>query len=171
LVAVIGLGGLGHLAVQFGAKQGFRTVAIARGAQKGELARKLGAHHYIDSTAEDPAEELSKLGGAKVVLSTVTSSAAMAATFGGLAPRGRLIVVGASMEPMPIPPAALIGGSTTIAGHASGSSRDSEDTLSFSVLADVRPMIETVPLERAGEAYEKMISGDARFRMVLSTGA
>jgi D-arabinose 1-dehydrogenase-like Zn-dependent alcohol dehydrogenase len=171
LVAIIGLGGLGHLAVQFAAKQGFRTVAIARGAQKGELARKLGAHHYIDSTAEDPAERLSELGGAKVVLSTVTSTAAMAATFGGLAPRGRLVVVGASMEPMPIPPAALIGGSTTIAGHASGSSRDSEDTLSFSVLADVRPIVETLPLEQAGEAYEKMIDGDARFRMVLTTGA
>jgi D-arabinose 1-dehydrogenase-like Zn-dependent alcohol dehydrogenase len=95
----------------------------------------------------------------------------MAAAFGGLAPRGKLVVVGASMEPMPIPPAALIGGSTSISGHASGSSRDSEDTLSFSVLADVRPMIETLPLERAGDAYEKMISGDARFRMVLTTGA
>lgn len=171
LVAVIGLGGLGHLAVQFAAKQGFRTTAIARGVQKGELARKLGAHHYIDSTAEDPAEQLSKLGGARVVLSTVTDTAAMAATFGGLAPRGRLVVVGASMEPMPIPPAALIGGSTTIAGHASGSSRDSEDTLSFSVLADVRPMVETLPLEQAGDAYEKMTGGDARFRMVLTTGA
>jgi D-arabinose 1-dehydrogenase-like Zn-dependent alcohol dehydrogenase len=171
LVAIIGLGGLGHLAVQFAAKQGFRTVAIARGAQKGELARKLGAHHYIDSTAEDPAEQLSELGGAKVVLSTVTSTAAMAATFGGLAPRGKLVVVGASMEPMPIPPAALIGGSTTIAGHASGSSRDSEDTLAFSVLADVRPIVETMPLEQAGAAYEKMIDGDARFRMVLTTGA
>ena len=171
LVAVIGLGGLGHLAVQFAVKQGFRTTAIARGAQKGELARKLGAHHYIDSTAEDPAEQLSKLGGARVVLSTVTDTAAMAATFGGLAPRGRLVVVGASMEPMPIPPAALIGGSTTIAGHASGSSRDSEDTLSFSVLADVRPMVETLPLEQAGDAYEKMTGGDARFRMVLTTGA
>jgi D-arabinose 1-dehydrogenase-like Zn-dependent alcohol dehydrogenase len=171
LVAVIGLGGLGHLAVQFASKLGFRTVAIARGAEKGELARKLGAHHYVDSTAEDPAVELSKLGGANVVLSTVTSTTAMAAAFGGLAPRGRLVVVGASMEPMPIPPAALIGGSTSIAGHASGSSRDSEDTLSFSVLADVHPMIETLALERAGEAYEKMMSGDARFRMVLTTGA
>jgi alcohol dehydrogenase/propanol-preferring alcohol dehydrogenase len=170
-VAVIGLGGLGHLAVQFAAKLGFRTIAIARGAEKGELARKLGAHHYIDSTAEDPAERLTALGGANVILSTVTSTAAAAAAFGGLKPRGRLVVLGGAMEPMPIPPAALIGGSTAIVGHASGSSRDSEDTLSFSVLADVRPMIETLPLERAEEAYEKMISGDARFRMVLTTGA
>ena len=171
LVAILGLGGLGHLGVQFAAKLGFRTVSIARGAQKGELAGKLGAHHYIDSTAEDPAKELSKLGGAKVVLSTITNSEALAATFGGLAPRGKLLVVGASMEPLGIPPAALIGGNTSIVGHASGSSRDSEDTLSFSVLAEVRPMIETLPLERAGEAYEKMISGQARFRMVLTTGA
>jgi D-arabinose 1-dehydrogenase-like Zn-dependent alcohol dehydrogenase len=171
VVAVIGLGGLGHLAVQFAAKLGFRTVAIARGAQKGELARKLGAHHYIDSTAENPAQELSKLGGASAILSTVTSSSAIDAAFGGLAARGRLVILGASMEPMQIPPAALIGGSTSIVGHASGSSRDSEDTLSFSVLAGVRPMIETLPLERTGEAYEKMISGDARFRMVLTTAA
>ena len=171
VVAVIGLGGLGHLAVQFAVKLGFHTVAIARGAEKGELARKLGAHHYVDSTSEDPANRLSELGGASVVLSTVTSTSAMAAAFGGLAPRGRVVVVGASTEPLPIPPAALIGGSTAIVGHASGSSRDSEDTLSFSVLADVRPMIETLPLEQAAEGYEKMISGDARFRMVLTTGA
>jgi D-arabinose 1-dehydrogenase-like Zn-dependent alcohol dehydrogenase len=171
LVAILGVGGLGHLGVQFAAKLGFRTVAIARGAEKGELARKLGAHHYIDSTAEDPGEELSKLGGAKVILSTITNSEAIAATFGGLGQRGELVIVGASFEPLGIPPGALIGGNTSIVGHASGTSLDSEDTLSFSVLADVRPMIETLPLERASEAYEKMISGDARFRMVLTTGA
>jgi D-arabinose 1-dehydrogenase-like Zn-dependent alcohol dehydrogenase len=130
-----------------------------------------GAERYIDSTAEDPAEELSKLGGAKVILSTITNSEAVAAAFGGLGQRGELVIVGASMEPLGIPPAALIGGNKSIVGHASGSSRDSEDTLSFSVLAGVRPMIETLPLEQASEAYEKMISGDARFRMVLTTGA
>lgn len=170
-VAVLGVGGLGHLGVQFAAKMGFETVAIARGTDKEELAGKLGAHHYIDSTAGDPAEALQGLGGADVILSTVTSTDALSAVFGGLRPRGRLMIVGASMDPIGVPPAALIGGSKEIHGHASGTARDSEDTLSFSVLSGVRPMIETVPLERAGEAYEKMLSGDARFRMVLTTGA
>jgi D-arabinose 1-dehydrogenase-like Zn-dependent alcohol dehydrogenase len=167
LVAVLGVGGLGHLGVQFARKLGFETVAIARGTGKEELARKLGAHHYIDSTASDPAEELQKLGGAAVVLATVTNAQAMTAVIGGLAPRGRLIVVGASMDPIEVPPAMLIGGSTGIVGHASGTSRDSEETLRFSALADVRPMIETVPLDEAPAAYEKMMAGDARFRMVL----
>jgi D-arabinose 1-dehydrogenase-like Zn-dependent alcohol dehydrogenase len=171
LVAVLGLGGLGHLGVQFAAKLGFNTVAIARGAEKEELARKLGAHHYIDSTAQDPAAELSALGGAKVILATVTNAAAMSAVLGGLGLRGQLLIVGASMEPMEIPPAMLIGSLKSIAGHASGTSQDSEDTLAFSVLADVRPMIETFPLEQAGVAYERMMSGEARFRMVLTTGA
>jgi D-arabinose 1-dehydrogenase-like Zn-dependent alcohol dehydrogenase len=170
-VAVLGVGGLGHLGVQFAAQLGFETVAIARGTEKEELARKLGAHHYIDSTAGNPGEALAALGGADVILSTVTSSNAMGAVFGGLRPNGRLIVVGASMDPIPVPAAMLIGGSKTIAGHASGTSRDSEDTLNFSVLSGVRPMIETFPLERAAEAYEKMMSGDARFRMVITTGA
>jgi D-arabinose 1-dehydrogenase-like Zn-dependent alcohol dehydrogenase len=170
-VAVLGVGGLGHLGVQFANRLGFETVAIARGTDKEELARKLGAHHYIDSTAGDPAEALQALGGVDLILSTVTNSDAMAAVFGGLRPTGKLLVVGASMEPLPIPAAMLIGGSTTIAGHASGTSRDSEDTLSFSVLSNVRPMIETLPLEQASKAYEKMMSGDARFRMVLTTGA
>jgi D-arabinose 1-dehydrogenase-like Zn-dependent alcohol dehydrogenase len=170
-VAVLGVGGLGHLGVQFAAQLGFETVAIARGTEKEELAHKLGAHHYIDSTAGNPGEALAALGGADVILSTVTSSNAMGAVFGGLRPNGRLIVVGASMDPIPVPAAMLIGGSKTIAGHASGTSRDSEDTLNFSVLSGVRPMIETFPLERAAEAYEKMMSGDARFRMVITTGA
>jgi D-arabinose 1-dehydrogenase-like Zn-dependent alcohol dehydrogenase len=170
-VAVLGVGGLGHLGVQFAAKLGFETVAIARGTVKEELARTLGAHHYIDSTAGDPGQALSELGGADVILSTVTSSDAMAAVFSGLRPRGTLLVVGASMDPIGVPAAMLIGGSTRIAGHASGTSRDSEDTLNFSVLTGIRPMIETRPLEQATEAYEKMLSGDARFRMVLTTGA
>jgi D-arabinose 1-dehydrogenase-like Zn-dependent alcohol dehydrogenase len=169
LVAVLGVGGLGHLGVQYAAKLGFNTVAIARGTGKEELARKLGARHYIDSTAQDPAEELQKLGGAKVVLATVTNADAMTATFNGLGIRGRLVIVGASFDPLQIPAAMLIGGNKSIAGHASGTSHDSEDTLAFSALADVRPMIETVPLERASDAYEKMMSGEARFRMVLTT--
>jgi D-arabinose 1-dehydrogenase-like Zn-dependent alcohol dehydrogenase len=170
-VAVLGVGGLGHLGVQFAVKFGFETIAVARGTEKESLARELGAHHYIDSTAGDPARALRELGGVDLILSTVTSAEAMGAVFGGLRPRGRLLIVGAAMDPIPIPAAALIGGSTSLVGHASGTARDSEDTLAFSVLADVRPMIETVPLERAAEAYEKMMSGRARFRMVLTTGA
>ncbi|HWX97644.1 MAG TPA: alcohol dehydrogenase [Solirubrobacteraceae bacterium] len=171
LVAILGVGGLGHLGVQFARKLGFETVAIARGSEKEEMARRLGAHHYIDSTVQDPAQELTRLGGARVILATVTSTAAMAATAGGLGIRGKLMVVGAGMEPMGLPPAMLISGDKSIAGHASGTSGDSEDTLAFSALAEVRPMIQTVPLEQADEAYERMMSGAARFRMVLSTGA
>jgi D-arabinose 1-dehydrogenase-like Zn-dependent alcohol dehydrogenase len=171
LVAVLGVGGLGHLGVQFASKLGFDTVAIARGREKEPLARRLGAPHYIDSTAQDPAEELMRLGGAKVILATVTSAAAMGAVVGGLGIGGRLMILGASMEPMQVPPAMLIPDSKSIAGHASGTSGDSEDTLGFSVLAGVRPMIETRPLEEAAEAYERMADGQARFRMVLSTGA
>jgi D-arabinose 1-dehydrogenase-like Zn-dependent alcohol dehydrogenase len=170
-VAVLGLGGLGHLGVQFAVKLGFEAVAIARGTDKEPLARQLGVHHYIDSTAANPGQALLELGGADVILATATSSDAMGALFGGLRPRGRLLVVGASMEPLPVPAAAFIGGNKSLLGHASGTSRDSEDTLAFSVLADVRPMIETMPLERAAAAYEKMISGNARFRMVITTGA
>ena len=170
-VAVLGIGGLGHLGVQFSVKLGFETVAIARSGGKEELARRLGAHHYIDSTAGDPGVALSQLGGADVILSTVTSADAMAAVFSGLRPRGTLLVVGASTDPIGVPAAMLIGGSYTITGHASGTSQDSEDTLRFSVLSNVRPMIETLPLEQAAQAYHKMLSGNARFRMVLTTGA
>jgi D-arabinose 1-dehydrogenase-like Zn-dependent alcohol dehydrogenase len=171
LVAILGVGGLGHLGVQFAAKLGFETVAIARGRAKEDPARRLGAHHYIDSTSQDPAAELAKLGGAKVILATVTNAAAMSAVVGGLRERGKLVVVGASIEPIEVPPALLIGGSKSVLGHASGASIDSEDTLAFSTLANVRPMIETRPLEQAAEAYERMMSGEARFRMVLTTGA
>ena len=167
-VAVLGIGGLGHLGVQFARHMGFETVAIARGEEKKELALKLGAHHYIDSTAGDPGEALAALGGADVILSTVTASDAIGAVFGGLRPQGTLVVVGASMEPIPVPAAMLIGGEKTITGHASGTSRESEDTLNFSVLTGVRPMIETFPLEQAAEAYERMMNGDARFRAVLT---
>jgi D-arabinose 1-dehydrogenase-like Zn-dependent alcohol dehydrogenase len=170
-VAVLGVGGLGHLGVQFAVKLGLETVAIARGTEKEPLALELGAHHYIDSTSTDPALALLELGGVDLILSTVTSSDAMAAAFGGLRPRGKLLVVGASMDPIAVPAAVLIGGSKAIVGHASGTSKDSEDTLAFSVLSGVRPMIETLPVESAAEAYQKMISGEARFRMVLTTGA
>ena len=170
-VAILGVGGLGHLGVQFAAHLGYETIAIARGEGKRELALKLGAHHYIDSTAGDPGEALAARGGADVILSTVTNADAMAAVFGGLRPRGSLVVVGASMDPINVPAAALIGGGKTITGHASGTARDSEDTLNFSVLSGVRPMIETFPLEQAAEAYERMMSGDARFRAVITTGA
>jgi D-arabinose 1-dehydrogenase-like Zn-dependent alcohol dehydrogenase len=166
-VAVLGIGGLGHLAVQFSVRLGYETIAVARGSDKAELAAKLGAHHYVDSTDGDPAEKLQALGGVDLILATATSAEAMGALFGGLRPGGKLLIVGASMDPLPVPLAALIGGDKMIEGHASGTSIDSEDTLRFSVLADVRPMTETVPLEEANAAYDKMMSGDARFRMVL----
>ncbi|HLY54310.1 MAG TPA: alcohol dehydrogenase [Stellaceae bacterium] len=170
LVAVLGVGGLGHLGVQFAAKMGCRTVAIARGRDKEELARKLGAHDYIDSRTQDVAAELTRLGGALIVLATVTNAVAMAATVGGLAVAGKLIIVGASLEPLGVSPIQLIASRRTIMGWPSGTSIDSEETMEFSALADIRPMIETMPLERAEEAYNRMMSGDARFRMVLTTG-
>ena len=158
---MLGVGGLGHLAVQYARKLGYETIAVARGTDKEPLARELGAHHYVDSTDGDPAAKLSELGGVDLIMATVTNAGAMAALFGGLRPNGKLLVIGADMEPLPIPAAGLIAGSKQIAGHASGTSIDSEDTLRFSALSDVRPMIETMPLERAAEAYDKMMSGDA----------
>jgi D-arabinose 1-dehydrogenase-like Zn-dependent alcohol dehydrogenase len=169
LVAVLGLGGLGHLGVQYCAKMGFRTVGIARGSDKEPLARQLGATHYIDSQSTDPAAELQKLGGAKVVLATVTVGSAMAATVGGLAPHGRLMVLGAA-DPMQVSPLALLMGRRSIEGWYSGTSIDSQDTLNFSVQSGVRSMNESYPLERAAEGYERMMSGRARFRVVLTTG-
>jgi D-arabinose 1-dehydrogenase-like Zn-dependent alcohol dehydrogenase len=169
-VAVLGIGGLGHLAVQFAARMGCRTIAIARGVDKEPLARELGAHHYFDSTTQDVVAELNKLGGARVILSTVTNSQAMSAVLGGLAIGGKMIIVGASPDPIEVSPLLLISGHRTIQGWPSGTSIDSEDTLAFSALADIRPMIETMPLDRAAEAYERMMSGAARFRMVITTG-
>lgn len=171
LVAILGIGGLGHLGVQFAAKMGYETVAIARGSEKEAFARQLGARHYIDSTAQNVAQALGALGGARVVLATVTNARAMAATIDGLARNGTLIVVGASAEPIEVTPIQLIGGRKSIKGWPSGTSRDSEATLTFSALTDVRPMIERFPLERAAEAYDRMMSGKARFRVVLETGA
>ncbi len=170
LAAVLGIGGLGHLGVQFAAKMGYRTVAIARGTDKEPLARQLGAHHYIDNNTQDVAGELTGLGGARVILATLTNAKAMGAAIGGLAEGGRLMVIGASPDAIEVSPLLLISARRSIQGWPSGTSIDSEDTLKFSVLADVRPMIETMPLERAPEAYERMMSGEARFRMVLTTG-
>ena len=169
LVAILGIGGLGHLGIQFAAKMGFRTVAIARGMDKEPLARKLGAWSYIDSKTQDPAAELLKLGGAKVVLATVTSGGAMSATLGGLGVNGKLVILGAAAEPLQVPGIPLLLGRRSIMGWPSGSSIDSQDTLSFSLLTGVRAMNEVFPLERAAEAYEHMMSGKARFRAVLTT--
>ena len=169
-VAVLGIGGLGHLAVQFASKMGFHTIAIARGKDKEPLAKQLGARHYIDSTVGDPAAELQRLGGAKIIVATATSAQAMAATLGGLSLDGRLVVLGADFTPMALNTAALIGKRTGLYGWPSGSSIDSEDTMKFAAMTGVRPMTETFPLEQAQEAYDRMISNKARFRVVLTTG-
>jgi len=169
VVAILGLGGLGHLGVQYAAKMGFKTVAIARGKDKEPLARKLGATHYIDNQAQDPAAELARMGGAKAILATATSSEAMQSVLGGLATNGTMLVIGAvgSLEVNPI---FLITGSRAVKGWYSGTSIDSQDALRFSSLTGVRSMNEIVPLERANEAYDRMMSGKARFRVVLTTG-
>jgi D-arabinose 1-dehydrogenase-like Zn-dependent alcohol dehydrogenase len=171
VVAVQGVGGLGHLAVQFAAKMGFATVAIARGADKEELARKLGASHYIDSNARDPAAELQKLGGARVILSTVVNARAMSAVLGGLANEGKLLVIGIPAEPLEVPAMPLLLGNRSVAGWYAGMAIDSQDTLAFSLRAGVKSMNEVFPLERAPEAYQRMMSGKARFRVVLTMGA
>ncbi len=168
LVAVQGIGGLGHLGIQYARQMGFHTVAIGRGGDKQALAKKLGAHSYVDTSAGAPAQALQKMGGARVILATAPDSKSMSAVFDGLGPRGTLIVVGAGMEPLTVTPLQLIGGSKTIRGWASGTGKDSQDTLEFSALSGVRPMIERYPLERAAEAYDQMISGRARFRVVLT---
>ncbi|HEY6197118.1 MAG TPA: alcohol dehydrogenase [Candidatus Binatia bacterium] len=169
LVAVLGIGGLGHLGVQFAAKMGCNTVAIARGKDKEELALKLGAARYIDSSSSDAAAELTKMGGAKVILATATSGKAMTALIGGLGVDGKLMVLGAADAPIEAPAVPLIFGRRSIVGWPSGSSIDSQDTLAFSALTGVRPMTEVFPLDRAAEGYERMMSGKARFRVVLTT--
>ncbi len=169
VVAVLGIGGLGHLGVQYAARMGFHTIAIARGKDKEPLARKLGAAQYIDSTTQDPAGELQKLGGAKVVIATVTNADAMAAAMGGLAPKGVFMVIGAA-GPILVDPVLLITGARSVEGWYSGTSIDSQDTLRFSALADVKSMNEIFPLSQVAEAYERMISGKARFRVVLDMG-
>jgi D-arabinose 1-dehydrogenase-like Zn-dependent alcohol dehydrogenase len=168
LVAVLGIGGLGHLGIQFANKFGYKVAAVGRGAENAALAKKLGASVYIDSKSTNAAEELQKLGGAQVILATAPSSAAMSALIDGLGPNGKLVVIGATTDPIEVTPVQLITGSRTIQGWAAGTPADSEDTLRFAELSGVRPMIETYPLEQAGEAYARMMSGKAQFRVVLT---
>jgi D-arabinose 1-dehydrogenase-like Zn-dependent alcohol dehydrogenase len=169
-VAVVGIGGLGHLAVQFSAKMALETVAIGRGKDKEALARKLGAHHYIDSDTQDVPKELLKLGGAKLVLGTATNAKAMEVTVKGLAASGKLLIVGAPAEPLSISVFDLLLARRSVAGWPSGVGIDSEDTMRFSALNGVRSMNEVYPLEQAAEAYERMMSGKARFRVVIEMG-
>ena len=168
LVAVQGIGGLGHLGIQFAQKFGYKVAAIGRGSENASLAKKLGASVYIDSTSTNAAEALQKLGGAQVILATAPSSKAMSELVDGLGPNGRLIVVGATFDPIEVTPIQLIAGSRTIQGWSTGTPADSEDTLRFAELTGVRPMIETYPLEKAAEAYARMLSGKAQFRVVLT---
>ena len=170
-VAVLGIGGLGHLGVQFAAKGGFRTIAIARGADKAPLAKELGAHIYIDSKSQNVGEELQKLGGANVILSTVTAADALGAAVAGLAPQGTLIILGVPEKPFELNTLPLIMGERAVQGWPSGTGMDSEDTLEFSTLTGIKPKIETYPLEKAPEAFDRMMSGKAIFRVVLQTGA
>jgi D-arabinose 1-dehydrogenase-like Zn-dependent alcohol dehydrogenase len=168
LVAVQGVGGLGHLGIQFANKFGYRVAAIGRGAENAALAKKLGASVYIDSQSTNAAQELQKLGGAQVILATAPNSKAMSELIDGLGPNGKLMVVGATFDPIEVTPLQLINGSRAIQGWASGTPADSEDTLRFAELSGVRPMIETYPLEKAAEAYARMMSGKAEFRVVLT---
>jgi D-arabinose 1-dehydrogenase-like Zn-dependent alcohol dehydrogenase len=172
VVAVLGVGGVGHLGIQFATKMGFKTIAIARGKDKEELAKKLGAKHYIDSQSQNPAEEIVKIGreegGAKVILATVTNAKAMTSVIGGLGVNGKLIIIGAPNEPLEVPIFPLLTGRQSIMGWYSGTSIDSQDTLSFSALSGVRSLNETFPLEKVSEAYDLMIKGKARFRAVLT---
>ncbi len=168
LVAVQGIGGLGHLGIQYARQMGFRTVAIGRSKDKEPLVTKLGAHHYIDAAAVNPVEALQKLGGAQVILTTAPDSKSMSAVVDGLAPGGKLLVIGADLQPLSISPLQLIMARRSVIGWPSGTAKDSEDTMNFSALTGVRPMIERYPLEKAAEAYEQMMSGRARFRVVLT---
>jgi D-arabinose 1-dehydrogenase-like Zn-dependent alcohol dehydrogenase len=168
LVAVQGVGGLGHLGIQFANKFGYKVAAIGRGPENAALAKKLGANVYIDSKSANAAEALQKLGGAQVILATAPSSKAMAELFDGLGPNGKLMVVGVAFDPIEVTPIQLISGVRSIQGWAAGTPADSEDTLRFAELSGVRPMVETYPLEKAGEAYNRMLSGKAEFRVVLT---
>jgi D-arabinose 1-dehydrogenase-like Zn-dependent alcohol dehydrogenase len=168
IVAVQGIGGLGHLGIQFANKFGYKVAAIGRGPENAALAKKLGATLYIDSKATNAADELQKLGGAQVILATAPSSKAMSDLIDGLGPNGKFMVIGATFDPIEVTPMQLISGSRTIQGWAAGTPADSEDTLRFAELSGVRPMIETYPLEKAGEAYARMMSGNAQFRVVLT---
>jgi alcohol dehydrogenase len=168
LVAVLGIGGLGHLGVQWAKAMGFETVAIARGAGRADDARELGAHHYVNSTEADVASALRDLGGARVVLATAANAEAMAATVGGLGPQGELVLVGVTPDHLPISPLDLIDAGLSVIGHPSGTARDVEETMKFAVQTGVRAVVEERPLAQAAEAYEAMDSGRARYRMVLT---
>jgi D-arabinose 1-dehydrogenase-like Zn-dependent alcohol dehydrogenase len=168
LVAVQGIGGLGHLGIQYARQMGFHTVAIGRGSDKQALAKKLGAHDYIDTNVSPPAEALKKMGGAKVALATAPDSKSISDLIDGVGPGGKLLIVGAGLEPLTITPPQLIFGRKAVQGWPSGTAKDSEDTLQYSALTGVRPMIECYPLEKAAEAYNQMITGKARFRVVLT---
>ena len=169
VVAILGIGGLGHLGIQFASKMGFKTIAISRGKDKEDLVKKLGAIQYIDSKSQNPVEELVKLGGAKVILGTASSGKAMTAILGGLAINGKLIMIGASDESLEISPLLFISGRRSVMGWPGGTSIDSQDTLSFSVLSGVRSINQVFPLESAAEAFDLMMNGKARFRAVLTT--
>ncbi len=171
LVAVQGIGGLGHLGIQYARQMGFRTFAIGRGKDKKALARKLGAAHYVDTATGDPVAELQQFGGARVILATAPDSKSMSALVNGLSSNGEFVVVGAGADPITVTPLQVIAGRKAIRGWASGTAADSEDTMQFSAFSGVRPMIEKFPLEKAAEAYEQMISGRARFRVVLTMSA
>jgi D-arabinose 1-dehydrogenase-like Zn-dependent alcohol dehydrogenase len=171
LVAVQGVGGLGHLGIQFARHMGFRTVAIGRGGDKEKLAKDLGAHVYIDSAVEDATAVLQRMGGARAILATAPSGSAMGPLVSGLAARGKLIIVGVPEDQIQLSAVPLIFGGRTIQGSLTGTAIDNEDTLAFSVLENIRPMIETLPLEQAADAYARMMQGKARFRMVLVTKA
>jgi alcohol dehydrogenase len=169
LVAILGIGGLGHLGVQFALKMGFRTVAIARGREKGDLSEQLGAHHYIDSTASDVAAELQKLGGARVIQATATNAEAITAAVGGLGLHGELLTLAALVDPVQVSPTQLITISGTVHGHPAGVSSDLEDTLDFAALQGIKPIVEVIPLEKAADGYRRMMANQARFRVVLTT--
>ena len=169
LVAILGIGGLGHLGVQFAAKMGFRTVAIARGPEQGELARELGAHHYIDSVASDVATELQNLGGARVIAATATNAEAISGSVGGLGLHGELLALAAVPDSVQVTPIQLITISGTVHGHPAGVPHDLEDTLNFAALQGIKPMAEVMPLEKAADGYQRMLANQARFRVVLTT--
>lgn len=171
VVAILGVGGLGHLGVQFAAQMGFRTVAIARGAEKADMAEKLGAHHYIDATAEDVAAELRKLGGARVVAATATNPDAISTTVDGLAAHGELLTLAVLAESLHVSPLQLINSEGTVHGHPAGTSADTEDTLNFAALHGIRPWVEPMPLTEAAAGYDRMMRNEARFRVVLTMAA
>ncbi len=171
VVAILGMGGLGHLGVQYAAKMGYTTVAIARGADKEKFAHELGAHYYIDNAAQDVSAELQKLGGARSIIATVTDADAMSSSIGGLGHEGKLVILGVPGDPLKVPAVPLVMQKRAVAGWPSGTSIDSEDTLKFSSLFGVKALIEKYPLDKAPEAFERMMSGKARFRVVLETGA